>query len=340
MGVEFKSGGKLIQERVLFIKQARPHPGRCPGPGRDREVTLMRFLVLSLLAGSMLALGSCGPGAPDGPDPIDDGTDPVDDNLVDCGSVTLDGTCAAGEKIGSFSVVHEEGYSLLSGEVADGIVPATILQKVSESGDCVLLWRVAPVCVPACPAGTTCDYDGTCIPLPGPVSVGTVAVKGLEQRIDVEPTGPGNTYSDSELPHPAFEPDACVELAAEGGDVDGFTLHGIGVTPLEIPDVPWVLRYGQPLTISWTPSSDQQSTIALTLSIEQAGTWPVTLVCNAEDSGSFAVPAEMVDAFMDFGLTDLAKGEISRQTVDSTETVYGCVEFKVLSRREAVLQVE
>lgn len=300
----------------------------------------MRFLVLSLLAGSILTLGSCGPGAPDKPDPINNDTDPVDDNLVDCESVTLDGACAAGEKIGSFSVVQEEGYSLLSGEVADGIVPATILQKVSESGECVLLWRVAPVCVPSCPPGTTCDYDGTCISSPGPVSVGTVTVKGLERRIEVEPTAPGNTYSDSELPHPAFEPDACIELAAEGGDIDGFTLHGIGATPLEIPDDPWVLRYDQPLTISWTPASDQQSTIVLTMSIDQPEVWPVTLLCNAEDNGSFAVPAEMVNAFMDFGFTDLAKGEISRQTVDSTETVYGCVEFKVLSHREAVLQVE
>ncbi|MDM8008498.1 MAG: hypothetical protein QUV05_20360 [Phycisphaerae bacterium] len=300
----------------------------------------MRFLILSLLAGSMLALGSCSPGIPDDPDPIDDGTDPVDDNLVDCESVTLDGACAAGEKIGSFRVVEEEGYSLLSGQVADGIVPATILQKVSEDGNCVVLWEVAPACDPACPPGTTCDDDGTCIPAPSPVSVGTVAVKGLSQSLTLEPTGPGNIYSDSELPHPAFEPDACVELAAEGSDIDGFTLHGIGVTPLEIPEEPWVLRYDQPLTVSWTPSGDQESTIALTLSIDQPEVWPVTLLCNAEDNGSFTVPAEIVNAFMDFGFTDFAQGEISRQTVDSVETVHGCVEFKVLSHRQVALQVE
>ena len=301
----------------------------------------MRFLALSLLTASMLALATCGPGGvPDNTDPPTNGTDPPDDNLVDCESVTLDGACGIGEKIGSFSVVHEESYSVLSGEVADGIVPATILQKSSESGDCVLLWEVAPVCDPACPSGTTCDYDGTCIPYPSALSVGTVVVRGLKERIDMEPTTPGNAYSDTQLPHPAFDPGACIELLAEGGDIDGFTLHGVGVTPLEIPDESWVLRYDQPLTISWTPSTDDRSSIVLTISIDQPGVWPVTLVCNAEDNGSFTVPAEMVNALMDFGFTDFATADIYRQTVDSTETTYGCVEFKVMSHREVDLRVE
>jgi len=66
----------------------------------------------------------------------------------------------------------------------------------------------------------------------------------------------------------------------------------------------------------------------------------VTLVCNAEDNGSSTVPAEMVNALMDFGFTDFAKADIYRRTVDSTETTYGCVEFKVMSHREVDLRVE
>ncbi len=299
----------------------------------------MRFLAFLLMTTSMLALAACGPSPSDGPNPPPDNPDPGD-NLADCQGATSGTTCAAGEKIGSFSVMHEEGYSVLSGEVADGVVPATILQKVSESGDCVLLWEVAPICEPSCSPGTTCNYDGTCIPYPSSLSVGTVVVKGLSERVTMEPSVPGNTYLDNPLPHPAFDSDACVELIAEGGDIAGFTLHGFGVTPLEILDESWVLRYDQPLTVSWTPSGDDEGSIVLTISIDQEEIWPVRLVCEAEDNGSFTVPAEMVNALMDFGYTDFAKADIYRQTVEATETVYGCVEFKVASHREVDLQVE
>lgn len=293
----------------------------------------MRLVGLSILMPCLVVLGAgCTvPGLT---------TDPNVTDANDCETPLLRGACEMSELVGSFSVVHEDGYSVISGQVADGVVPATILQKVGENGDCVLLRQISPFCDPSCPSGTTCDFDGTCIPYPEPISVGMVTVKGLNKSVAMEPTAPSDTYFDTQLPHPAFDPGACIELVAEGADIAGFTLYGTGVTPLEMPSDPWVMRYGQPLQISWVPADDPQARILLTLNIDQHGLSPVTLVCDVEDTGSFAVPAEMISALMDFGFTGLAKGDIYRQTVDSVQTVHGCVEFKVVSHLEADLQVE
>jgi hypothetical protein len=296
----------------------------------------MRTCSPTLLATSLLVLGTCVPTTPTDPN----STDANNTDANTCSIPTLSGACDPNVTIGSFSLVHEVGYSVISGQVADGVVPATILKKVGQSGTCVLLQQVSPFCDPACPSGTTCDFDGTCIPYPNPVSVGHVVVTGLKVSVDMAPTGQSLTYFNTQLPHPAFDPGACIELTAAGGDTAGFTLHGTGVTPLVIPGEAWVMRYGQALPITWTASGDNQARVLISLNIDQHGLSPVTLVCDVEDSGSYAVPAEMVNALMDFGYTGLAKGDIYRQTVDSVETTLGCVEFKVASHVEADLQVE
>jgi len=292
----------------------------------------MKTYALTILTSGALMLGACIPV-----------TTPTDSNTTDansCSIPTLSGTCDPNVTVGSFTLVHEDGYSVISGQVADGVVPATILKQVGQNGNCTLLQQMSPFCNPSCAAGTTCNYDGTCIPYPNPVNVGTVVVKGLKTSVEMSPVGASLTYFDTQLPHPAFDAGACIELTAAGATIAGFTLHGTGVTPLVIPDTTLVMRYGQPLTVTWTAAADNQARILLSLNIDQHGLTPVTLVCDVEDTGAFSVPKEMVNALMDFGYTGLAKADIYRQTVDSVSTVYGCVEFKVMSHRELTLQVE
>lgn len=295
----------------------------------------MRAFTVLMLTPCIILLGSCNVATTSDLD----GVDADESTVVECTTPTLRGSCSLSVKVGSFTVMHEDTYSVVSGEVANGVVPATILQKVGENGDCVLLRQVAPFCDPVCTSGTTCDYDGTCVAYPDALSVGKVTISGLNKSVEMNPVAPGQNYFDTQMPHPAFDPGACIQLVAEGGDIAGFTLYGTGVTPLEIPAEPWVVRRDQPLTVSWTPAQDGQARILLTLNIDQHGLSPVTLFCDVADSGSFTIPAEMINALMDFGFTGLAKGDIYRQTVDSVDTVYGCVEFKVVSHLEADLQV-
>ena len=95
--------------------------------------------------------------------------------------------CPAGQRIGSFEVAHWDFYSAVAGEVAEGVIPLTVLQLVHEQGDCRLMRKENPFCDPPCGAGQLCDHDSTCIAYPANISVGEVTVSGLAKPITMQP---------------------------------------------------------------------------------------------------------------------------------------------------------
>jgi len=248
----------------------------------------------------------------------------------------LRGACGLADKIGWFSVQHELDYSAVSGEVKDGVVPISILEEVSQSGGCALLRRNNPECDPACQPGTTCDFDGTCIPYPQNKSVGQVVVLGLNKEVVME----AGAYFDTTMPPPAFDPGAHVRLDAAGEDYPSFELYGRGVTPIEVAGGTLVLREDQPLDVSWIASDDEQVHVLLTFNIDQHGSTPVTMFCEAPDTGSFSVPATMVNEFKNSGVSGFSSANLYRRTVDSVELEAGCIQFEIYSHRAADLQVE
>lgn len=246
------------------------------------------------------------------------------------------GECASTEEIGAFIVQHEIDYSVVSGEVQEGVVPSKILTEVGKEGDCRLLQRKNPFCNPACGPGDTCDQSGMCVPYPLPKSVGKVTVTGLEKAVSMSPP----SYFDTMMPHPAFSPGAAITLKAEGADYPGFTLFGQGFAPIVIPNESWVINKGQPLTITWTPDSSAAfATVRIRLNIDQHGNSPVELVCELKDVGTATIPASLVDQLTSFGVTGFPSGHVSRHTLDKTTVGPGCVRFEVFSHVLGDLQV-
>ena len=96
----------------------------------------------------------------------DTGTFEVPDPVGDPATVPLAGECPLASRYGNFEVDVYEDYSLVSGSVADGVNPVTVLELLDEEGDCKLLRRNNPFCDPPCGAGDVCDFDGSCIPFP------------------------------------------------------------------------------------------------------------------------------------------------------------------------------
>ena len=280
---------------------------------------------------------ACGGGSGDG----DGGNQPGEDGggSADAYVAALGPSCDLDKKIGVFEVAQRELYAAVSGQVADGVVPTTILEELETNGDCVLWRQVNPFCDPPCEAGSACDFDGSCIPYPANQSVGTVTVSGLVQEVEMEPN-PVKSYQDTSLPNPPFESGSAVLLTAGGDELESFRLDGFGVGTLKVDSSEWIIVEGEPLEIAWTPEDDGPGRILATLNIDQHGNSPVTMHCDLPDTGSATIPAALLELLIDYGLSGAASGNLFRRTVDSVDISAGCVELLVTSHVSTNLSVE
>ena len=269
-----------------------------------------------------------------------DDDDSTDGPIGDPATVPLEGACALDQRLGGFVVEAYEDYSIVDGTVSDGVVPLSVLGEVTQEGSCRLMRRNNPFCDPPCAPDEACDFDGECIPYPQPQDLGTVTVLGLEAEVVMEPVVPGYSYFDTSLPHPVFEPWELLELRTTGGAVDAFTLHGLGVHPMDGADLEWVVVEDAPLQVTWTaPDVEVRSTVALTLNIDQHGASPITVHCAFEDVGTGEVPASLIAQLFGAGVSGYPNGSIRRHTVDSTSVGVGCVDLEINSPRAANVDV-
>jgi hypothetical protein len=261
----------------------------------------------------------------------------------DPATIALAGECPLETRYGGFNVDVYEEYSLVSGSVADGVNPVTILEEMAAESGCRLLRRNNPFCDPPCDAGDVCDFDGTCIPFPSNQDLGTVSVGGLAEDVVMRPIEPGRQYFDTTVPHPVFEPGDLVELRSWdttfGSDV---TLHGVGVEPITTAGLDtWVIFDNQPLHVTWNaPGDSLQSRVWVKLNIDQHGTTPVTMYCDLPDSGSADLPASLLHTLINFGVTGFPNATIARRTVDSTAIGGGCMELSVTSPTQPSVRVD
>lgn len=256
------------------------------------------------------------------------------------GGAGLAGPCPLGKRVGVFEIANWDFYASVTGEVAEGIIPLTVLQLVKEEDGCQLLQKVNPFCEDPCGPGELCDHDGTCIPYPENKSVGTVTVDGLKVPVTMEPGGV-KTYAKVDVPFPMFDAGADITVTATGADLPGFTMHGTGVETLVLADGVINMVKGEPLAFAWeAPTVDTGARMYISLNVDQHGNSPVTLKCDVPDTGSFQIPADLVKTMLEFGVSGFATLDVYRRTVDSVELAPGCVEAIVLSFAPGKLQVD
>ncbi len=263
-------------------------------------------------------------------DPVDNAASTSTGSTVDPATVALDGACDLADDLGGFAVFRSESGSGVEGAVRDGVVPIDILVEAAAEDDCRLLRRDNPYCEPACAAGETCDWDGACIAYPENQDLGVVTIDGLAQPVEMEPVFPGNTYFDSALPTPPFTPGDLITLDMPGGVYGPVTLHGVGVDALEIDPAGWSVTAGSPLEVIWNaPAGDPRSVVDLSIRIDQHGATPATLSCTFADDGAGTVPASIVDALVDSGVTGFPSGALERRTLDRVDVSAGCMDLSV-----------
>lgn len=268
--------------------------------------------------------------------PLDDSTDDSSGDSVppDPETVPLDGVCSDATHWGAFLIDSNADFSFVSGAMTNGVVPASILTNVLTDGECTIWRRENPFCDPACTSGFACDFDGECVPYPEGQDIGTVTVHGLVQPVSMTPVPPGNTYFDTSLPNPPWEPGALVTLGTSGGAYDPFRLYGVAPATLVPTSLAWTINPGQPLAISWdAPTSAVRSEVVLNLRIDLHGVTPSSLECVFADDGAAEVPASVLDQLMAAGVTGFPAGDIARRTADSADAGQGCADLVLTSSR-------
>ncbi len=272
------------------------------------------------------------------PDTEDSGPTSSDE---DPATVDLDGLCDLSEDFGGFVVEAYDEYSIVSGAIADGVVPITVLEVIGTDGDCQVKRRNNPFCDPACESGQTCDFDGSCIDYPVNQDLGTVTVLGLEVDVEMEAVVPGNTYFNTSLPHPAFTGGDLIELQMPGGTYGPITLFGVGVDELTANDEEWRVESGHDLIVSWDAPTGEivRSEVTLRINIDQHGTSPSSVYCTFEDDGEGTVPSSIIQQLVEVGVSGFPSGQLGRRTADRADAGDGCADFEVSSRREVSVDV-
>lgn len=288
-----------------------------------------------------LACGDPGAGAGDG--------GPVDtDEIMNTPSTGEPGPCTSATRVGGTRIDVRSDYPSVSAAFADGVVPMQIWFEVEGggAGDCLLEQHIVPVCDEMCASDETCDYDGECIPYPAKHGVGTITVVGLAKPVVMEPKGEAGatTYSFIDLEHPIAAPGDEIVAQAEGdtGGFGGFTLHGRGVELIDLLDEEPILMRDEDLPIDWTPGQGGAS-VTLKINIDQHGASPIRLSCETADTGAYVIPAALVNALLDAGVTGYPSLAIGRRTIERMQiddVPGGCIEFEVASLLTRTILVE
>lgn len=241
--------------------------------------------------------------------------------------------CDRQERVGSFTLNLGTNYTTFQGAVSDGITPGGIPAPIGSSGTCELLTAPSLLCATPCASGTVCAGDDMCIPEAIEISAGLITVTGAELPISEDVNGITGGYNLTfNDPYPGFEVDAAITLTAAGDEAEAFSLMGEGVGQLTSSSTSFNVTEGEPLELSWDPAgASAHSSINISLSVNTHGGVGAWIECSAEDTGSFSIPADLLQQLVDLGLSGFPRVTIARRTIDSTEIEAGCVDFAVAS---------
>ncbi|MDP6945307.1 MAG: hypothetical protein QF464_14260 [Myxococcota bacterium] len=250
--------------------------------------------------------------------------------------------CSEAERVGGFRITLADDYTGVDGHVLDGIVPANVPDEVQVDGACRLLRAVSLYCDPACVPGETCGAQGACIPYPERSSVGLVTITGLVDALSMEAKWGNNYTNPGSMAHPGYEAAADIALTAEGGDFEAFSLRGFGVealVPSGASEV--VIEAGESIDLSWTPPTvDGPVKVHLELNLNNHGSTSAWIACDVGDTGSFTVPATLLDALYAIGVSGFPSLVMSRRSVDSVTISPGCVDLVVVSEQDVSVEID
>jgi hypothetical protein len=245
--------------------------------------------------------------------------------------------CPLDERVGLIEVYGSrqgmEGklWQYVNARFRDTVAVPEVLLEVESQGECTVLERALPECLPSCDQTTEqCNLDEECEPAPVQLDVGTLAVTGLNEPVAVEPL-PNNDYAAYSFTGPLFDSGDMIEASAPGGDFGKLALQGHGVAEVVLTEEPISINAAAPaLTLSWE-TSEGPGDMFIWVSLGNHATSPVTIQCRTGDTGSFTLPAAYVEKLLESWIAGTVTASVRRRTVDSMALKSGCVELQVFS---------
>lgn len=234
---------------------------------------------------------------------------------------------------GSFqvSLLEDEGYSSVLGQVYTGTTPASVIWKeAGQGGSCKVLTPRVPFCEVPCGSAAACVEDNKCQDFPKTIGVGKVVVKGLKTKsgatsFTMDPIlksyqPPGGVIVD----FPPFAEGDAVTISASGDtSVGAFTITAAGISPLKVLNDTIVLSDGKPINLEWTvPKTSTPSTISVMVDISHHGGSRGKIECEGPDSGKLEISASLVDQLKALGVSGFPKIEITRKSAGSNPAVH------------------
>jgi hypothetical protein len=192
-----------------------------------------------------------------------------------------------------------------------GVVWSFHWEIALEEGECAFVDVMREgTCDPACATDQYCSREDRCEPWPTFAPAGDLTLSGLTEPLTLTPTERGE-YLAVDLPDDLFDPGAAVTLRAEGGATPAFEVAATAPAPgAESPDCGLAWTAGEPLTITWTPGSDDARVRWEMISLMHAGNGPLVL-CESDDDGSIVVPGAITAAYEPWR-TDWETWQLSR----------------------------
>jgi hypothetical protein len=250
--------------------------------------------------------------------------------------------CAKAERLGSFVFNLTDTRTSLRGAVSNGVAVNSIPEVLAAAGGCELQGVPNLFCATPCESGEICAGDDQCVPAPEKVSAGTITVTGLATELVEDPNAITLDYSANfDEPYPGFSPGARIVLSAAGDTAPAFTLIGEGVGLLSSTLETAVVETDADLELTWDSSgATEHSQIGILLTVDAHGGTSGWIACVADDTGAFAIPADLVQQLIDLGLSGFPRVVLTRQTVDSKAVGDGCVDMTVGSELELPISID
>jgi hypothetical protein len=251
--------------------------------------------------------------------------------------------------VGRFSVLLQAAngatpaVARFTGNVADGpTLELTLWDQADEdtTSGCVLLIPRQPNCTTPCDTDSACVGDQTCALYPSKHSVGNVKVTGLstldgDSEFTIAPQKPRFDYqkpASIDLSYPPASEGALVTLKSEGGDYSPLEITTTAIAPLELTSPsPLELSGDAPLELTWVAPSAGESRVAVKVDVSHHGGAKGKIECDAADSGSLVIPAELTKALIELGVAGFPTVEITRFSLGIGNVEPGRVEFTVSS---------
>jgi hypothetical protein len=264
-------------------------------------------------------------------------------------SASTGGASSSKDIVGTFAITLNPAidvtgpYTSIFGTVYTGEYPSDVVETpVSASDSCTVYRFSRHNCTsPACTTTQACVDTNVCRDFPTVVSVGEVTVNGIGSAPLTLAAINNNYQNGAEISYPGFGDGTSITLNAAGSHYPAFSVSAKGVAPAALRKDSYLLSPGTALSLEWEPGSAAvAANVSLLLNISKHGGSAGYLKCELDDSGSFTIPGEQIQALIDLGVAGFPQLTFTRSTRGEAQVSTGLVALEVNALAVPTLAVE